>query len=388
MRTLPKLSALLAGLLLTLTSMSALAADAVGSVERVGVYAYGTVPTKSRQPIYLRDDVFFGERLETVDKGSLKVVFIDETQVFLGSKSNLVIDAYVYDPKAANESAILKMTVGNFRYVSGKLSKNVVKIDTPLAVLGIRGTDITVEIEESGKTVISVTSGEITVSPKDGSPAAVAGKGAPVGLSPGVAGVHSVAASSVSGDPGLADPGTGAGPGSDGGGGDGGGGGGSSCFAAGTEVLMADGSVKPIESVLIGEKLAGENGAVNEVLDYERPLLAGRRLYALNGGVFFVTSEHPFRTREGWKSIDPAATKKENPSMEVSALRVGDVLVTKDGDVTITSLDASEVNPSEQVFNFKLTGNKTYFVREKGRPSAPSAWGKKSAPFLLVHNCG
>ncbi|TAN47116.1 MAG: hypothetical protein EPN26_14325 [Rhodospirillales bacterium] len=378
MKTRRLLFAVLSCFSFLLVSLQAIGADAIGAVERVGVYAYGTVPQKSRSAIYGQDRVFLGERVETVQGGSLKIRFLDETELFMGSKSDFVIDVYVYDPAAANEAVLMKMTVGTFRYVSGKITKHAVKIDTPHAVVGIRGTDFTITIDESGKTFFSVAVGEIEVSPKDGSASAVVGKDGPVSVSPGGGGVMPAPPSSVPSDPGVADagPGSGGGPGGGDGGGDGGGGG-SSCFVAGTEVLMADGSVKPIEAVLVGEKLAGADGAVNEVQDYERPLLAGRKLYALNGGASFVTAEHPFMTKQGWKSVDPKATAKENPNMKVGALQVGDVLVTKEGVITITSLVAAEADPSIQVYNFKLSGSKTYFVREKGKGA-----------FLLVHNCG
>ena len=71
--------------------------------------------------------------------------------------------------------------------------------------------------------------------------------------------------------------------------------GGSTCFVAGTVVLMADGSVKNIEDVLIGDILLGENGSHNKVLDFDRVPLAGRQLYSINGGRQFVTGDHQFR---------------------------------------------------------------------------------------------
>jgi hypothetical protein len=108
----------------------------------------------------------------------------------------------------------------------------------------------------------------------------------------------------------------------------------------------------------------------------------------LNGGARFVTAEHPFMTKQGWKSVDPKATAKENPNLKVGALQVGDVLVTREGVMTITSLVAAEADPSIQVYNFKLSGNKTYFVREKGSAGAFRAGAGINGTFLLVHNCG
>ena len=105
------------------------------------------------------------------------------------------------------------------------------------------------------------------------------------------------------------------------GGGSSGGGGGGSCFIAGTLVTMADGSKRPIEKVLLGEKVKGLDGTINTVMEYNRPPLAYsalgevRKLYSINGGIAFFTDEHPFYTTTGWKSLNPKATYAELSSI-------------------------------------------------------------------------
>lgn len=158
--------------------------------------------------------------------------------------------------------------------------------------------------------------------------------------------------------------------------GGGGGGGQGGCFVAGTEVLMADGTVNTIKAVKAGDKLLGADGAVNEVLELKRPTLGDRQLYAINGGAGFVTDSHPFMTKDGWKSADPAATAKENPGLAVGRLVVGDILTARDGTVTIATLEGRAAAASTPLYNFSVSGNRTYFVRP------PSGQG----PFLLVHN--
>lgn len=99
-----------------------------------------------------------------------------------------------------------------------------------------------------------------------------------------------------------------------------------SCFIAGTSVLMADGSQRAIEAVHVGDRVVGRRGRINTVRGCERTVLGARRLYGLNGSRPFVTAEHPFLTVEGWKALDPEATRSENAALSVGALQIGDQL--------------------------------------------------------------
>jgi hypothetical protein len=134
------------------------------------------------------------------------------------------------------------------------------------------------------------------------------------------------------------------------------------CFIAGTKILMADGTEKNIEEVQIGEKLLGANGSTNTVLAYQRPILENDVLYSINDKNYFVTASHPFMTTEGWKSINPAATHQEMPSFDVAPLQIGDVLITSQGNTTITSLSTSVPMAQVQLYNFVVDGNHTYYA--------------------------
>lgn len=152
------------------------------------------------------------------------------------------------------------------------------------------------------------------------------------------------------------------------------------CFAAGTSILMADGSTRPIESIQIGDLVMGGNGRANRVVEIERPMLGPRRLYALNGGKPFVTAEHPFMTTEGWKAIDPARTAVENPSLSVQRLCPGDRLVVLRPTrlavldnlalapepslepVVLLDLRGFEASPHTPLFNLLLDGDHAYFA--------------------------
>jgi len=57
----------------------------------------------------------------------------------------------VYDPKGKSNSTLFSLTKGTFTFVAGKVAKTGdMKIDTPVATMGIRGTTPHVEIAADG----------------------------------------------------------------------------------------------------------------------------------------------------------------------------------------------------------------------------------------------
>ena len=139
------------------------------------------------------------------------------------------------------------------------------------------------------------------------------------------------------------------------------------CFLPDTKVTMADGSLKNIQEVQIGEKVVGRNGEISPVLGIHRPSVkesaGGNKVYAFNGGRFFVTAEHPFLTTEGWKAIDPVISKEKHPEISsIAHLKVGDTLITDHGKVVINSITSKEVDPDTTVYNLILGGDHTYIA--------------------------
>ena len=95
--------------------------------------------------------VHAGDRIRVGKTGSIGISMRDETLISLGPNSDLVIDGYAYNPTTREgkvETSILK---GTLRYVTGliaKLNPGAVKVTTPTATVGIRGTDFIVEVPD------------------------------------------------------------------------------------------------------------------------------------------------------------------------------------------------------------------------------------------------
>jgi|TARA_R110000823_G_scaffold92379_2_gene202784 hypothetical protein len=108
--------------------------------------------------------------------GTMRIDFIDETRVELTEQSRLVIDEFVYDPANDIGSLSIKASLGTVRYASGQIAKKYkqnVKISTPSATIGVRGTDFIMVVDEMGGSMITLLpscdttgmcyTGEITV---------------------------------------------------------------------------------------------------------------------------------------------------------------------------------------------------------------------------------
>jgi hypothetical protein len=99
------------------------------------------------------------ESMDTVrtKDGRTAIQFIDETRVDVTEHSKLVIDDFVYDPNTKTGSLSLKASFGTIRYASGQIAKNSrqnVKIKTPTATVGVRGTDFSMTVDELGSSTI------------------------------------------------------------------------------------------------------------------------------------------------------------------------------------------------------------------------------------------
>lgn len=145
--------------------------EVVGNVRTVQTYGYGTPPQGTRAPKYPRDGVVTEEFLETVPRGAMVVRFRDETELTLGENARVTVDRFAYDPATRAGQQTVNLSKGAFRFVSGRMSRENIRIETPVASIGVRGTVVTGYHDEATDTsVISVLDGEATVTPRVGGP--------------------------------------------------------------------------------------------------------------------------------------------------------------------------------------------------------------------------
>jgi len=107
------------------------------SIERSGQKLPATVGAKV-QP---------GDVLKTGGDGSVGILFVDASLLSAGPNSVLAIDKFVFDSTTNQGAFESTLTKGTLSAVSGKIAKqspDAMKVKTPAAVLGVRGTEFAV----------------------------------------------------------------------------------------------------------------------------------------------------------------------------------------------------------------------------------------------------
>ena len=115
----------------------------VVSGDAVVVRAGSTVPAQNGAAVYASDS------LRTGKNGRVGVTLSDDTQVSIGPGSEVRLDSFVYEPGQGQLSLVLKFIRGTAAYVSGQIAKlapDAVRLETPAAIVGVRGTTLAVEV--------------------------------------------------------------------------------------------------------------------------------------------------------------------------------------------------------------------------------------------------
>src|SRR5215471_18043099 len=97
------------------------------------------------------DLVYKGDVVQTGADGKVGITFTDGTAFNLSSNARMVLNEFVYDPNGKSNATLFSLSKGTFTFIAGKVAKTGdMKIDTPVATMGIRGTTPHVEISDDG----------------------------------------------------------------------------------------------------------------------------------------------------------------------------------------------------------------------------------------------
>lgn len=118
-------------------------AQAVGRTSAVRPDATQSAPGAQPSTLRLNDQIVRNARLDTTGSGALEVVFADSSKFSLGPNSNAVVDEFLYaGPGSPGGAQSINVAKGVFRFVSGAVPKENVKLKSSTVTIGIRGTDM------------------------------------------------------------------------------------------------------------------------------------------------------------------------------------------------------------------------------------------------------
>jgi hypothetical protein len=96
------------------------------------------------------DFLYEKDIIETGDDGAVGVTFTDNTTMATGPDSEVALDQYSFDSSNFHGSMLTDLQKGTLAMVSGDIARSTpgaMKVKTPAAILGVRGTRFVVQVK-------------------------------------------------------------------------------------------------------------------------------------------------------------------------------------------------------------------------------------------------
>lgn len=94
--------------------------------------------------------LLMGDHIRTAETASIGLIFSDDSLVSMGPASEMVVSEYHFMPVEGKLSFVLRLIRGTIAYVSGQISKlspQSVRLETPVGIIGVRGTQVLIKLE-------------------------------------------------------------------------------------------------------------------------------------------------------------------------------------------------------------------------------------------------
>lgn len=142
-------------------AMPAWSAESIGKILAVkgDVKAVGADGTE-RVKLSLASPIFANEKIYTGENSKVQIMFSDKSLYTIGENAEVILNEYVYNPETGDGRSIIEVTKGIFRFLTGDIAKKdpeKVKVNTPFATIGVRGSGGIVNVEPTGQTTLNMT---------------------------------------------------------------------------------------------------------------------------------------------------------------------------------------------------------------------------------------
>jgi hypothetical protein len=105
-----------------------------------------------RAPARVGDPLYEKDTIETGPDGSIGITFIDNTVMSSGPNSQIVLEDYKFNSSDFKGSMLTDMNRGTVAMISGDIARSspgAMKVKTPTAILGVRGTRFVIEVKDN-----------------------------------------------------------------------------------------------------------------------------------------------------------------------------------------------------------------------------------------------
>lgn len=147
-----------------LASQDVRAQSVIGQATQSAPLVTGALGAR-RATISAGSNVHQNEMIQTSADGRTLLQFADSTHLSVGPSASVKLDRFVYNTDATARQAVLNMTQGAFRFATGVSNPRAFRLETPHAVIGIRGTIVEFDVTRSVSN-IRLLQGAITVCPR------------------------------------------------------------------------------------------------------------------------------------------------------------------------------------------------------------------------------
>ncbi|HWT99364.1 MAG TPA: FecR family protein, partial [Terriglobales bacterium] len=140
-------------------------ATPIANVDEVVNDATHIPPGATIEPVKKSDGLVQNEQVQTQPQSAVQMTFVDGSALRLEESSTVVLDNYVFDPKAQAANGLVNLGAGLFRFTSSGKDDQGVILKTAAATIGIRGTDIVINVQQKGVTRVDVMDGKVFMKP-------------------------------------------------------------------------------------------------------------------------------------------------------------------------------------------------------------------------------
>ena len=122
------------------------------ATEQIGIIGFviGDIFNQKGEKLNVGDSIFFGDTISAAEGAKSQLMFIDQTVMTIGSKTELTIDEFIFDPVENTGKLLTTIKAGSVKILTGKISENNpenLEVKTPAGTIGTRGTEFKASVD-------------------------------------------------------------------------------------------------------------------------------------------------------------------------------------------------------------------------------------------------